>query len=185
MPSATADTLLQSPLSLKGTLPNPRLNFHRLVEDIRTTLGSENGITSSDDLRDVLQERLVKYRSEDAGWQEYGFQDLSQTFTRNLILKGSLTETRYAWPTTTGAGKAMSITEQTTFPRDQVTYMADTLGLHKISNPDPKEYAVSLHLYTPPNAALEGCNVFNAETGESKHVKLYNYYSEHGRKNEG
>ncbi|KAH9204732.1 hypothetical protein DL95DRAFT_398276 [Leptodontidium sp. 2 PMI_412] len=48
--------------------------------------------------------------------------------------------------------------------------MADNLGLHEISNPSPTEYAVSLHLYTPPNAALRGCRVFDAETGESRHV---------------
>ncbi|KAL8996261.1 MAG: hypothetical protein Q9169_004192 [Polycauliona sp. 2 TL-2023] len=98
------------------------------------------------------------------------------------ILKGSLTETRYAWPQSTGPGKAMDVTKQTHLDRDQVVYMADNLGLHKISNLDPKEYAVSLHLYTPPNAAVEGCMVFDPETGLARHVSSYSYYSEFGFK---
>ncbi|KAI4287360.1 MAG: hypothetical protein L6R35_003378, partial [Caloplaca aegaea] len=73
-----------------------------------------------------------------------------QTFTApnddcSQILKGTLTETRYAWPSTTAPSRPMQVTQTTSFHRDQVTYMADTLGLHKISNPDPREYAVSLH----------------------------------------
>ncbi|KAL8656642.1 MAG: hypothetical protein Q9226_002598 [Calogaya cf. arnoldii] len=94
------------------------------------------------------------------------------------ILKGTLTETRYEWPQS--LGEPMKTTSQTNLERDQVVYMADNLGLHKISNPDSVEYAVSLHLYTPPNAAIEGCNVFDPETGVSTHVDSYSYYSEFG-----
>lgn len=55
--------------------------------------------------------------------------------------------------------------------------MADSLGVHKISNPHPTEVAVSLHLYTPPNAAREGCHVWDERTGGRRHVKQNNYYS--------
>jgi len=48
--------------------------------------------------------------------------------------------------------------------------MADSLGLHEIGNPSQTEYAVSLHLYTPPNAAVRGCHVFERESGERRHV---------------
>lgn len=80
---------------------------------------------------------------------------------------------------------------------------ADVLqhGLHKILNPDPEEYAISLHrksksyevfhpcaelisqVYAPPNAANEGCQVFDEETGKATHVIQYNLYSEMGRRN--
>jgi cysteine dioxygenase len=60
--------------------------------------------------------------------------------------------------------------------------MADTLGLHKIANPDPKEIAVSLHLYTPPNAAVYGCNMYDEETGRPQHIEQCNYFSEYGRR---
>ena len=68
------------------------------------------------------------------------------------ILKGSLTETRYAWPTVdrnNGEERPLQILSSTTYDENQVTYMADELGLHRITNPDPNDYAVSLHCKCP------------------------------------
>ena len=64
------------------------------------------------------------------------------------ILKSSLTETRYAWPTVDlnkSEDRHMEVISEKTYQADQVTYMSDKLGLHRISNPDPSNYAVSLH----------------------------------------
>ncbi|KAL8985476.1 MAG: hypothetical protein Q9177_004421 [Variospora cf. flavescens] len=152
----------------KSLLPSPTSRFRRLISDIQTQLGPDDGITASDAVRLSLQDLLEKYHSDESAWQYCAFQDPSQTFTRNLVdrgngsfnlvLKGTLTETRYAWPSTTAPSRPMQVTQTTSFHRDQVTYMADTLGLHKISNPDPREYAVSLHrmflLPSPPLKAL-------------------------------
>lgn len=90
------------------------------------------------------------------------------------ILKGTLKETRYALP---APATQPHVIKETTYRANQVTYMSDELGLHKISNPHPDELAVSLHLYTPPNAAKEGCNVFDARTGRRSHVEQNNYFS--------
>jgi cysteine dioxygenase len=60
---------------------------------------------------------------------------------------------------------------------NKVTYMADSLGLHEIGNPSQTEYAVSLHLYTPPNAAVRGCHVFEEGSGERRHVVQGGYDS--------
>lgn len=43
---------------------------------------------------------------------------------------------------------ALHIQRDTMYGQDQVTYMSDKLGLHRIANPSDTEYAVSLHLYT-------------------------------------
>lgn len=87
---------------------------------------------------------------------------------KDQILQGSLTETRYTWPdhsiVSEGKPSPPRVLKETTFDRDQVFYMSDKvsnharlgccsrvkfgvaqLGLHKITNPDPKSYAVSLH----------------------------------------
>jgi len=63
------------------------------------------------------------------------------------VLKGRLTETRFATPTDKDREdhRPMTKIRETTYSENQVTYMADTLGVHRISNPDPADYAVSLH----------------------------------------
>lgn len=64
------------------------------------------------------------------------------------ILKGRLTETRYAWPTpdtNNGEDRPLQIIQSMTYEENQVTYMSDKLGLHRITNADPNGYAVSLH----------------------------------------
>jgi hypothetical protein len=68
------------------------------------------------------------------------------------VLKGSLTETRFATPTESDVEHQRPMTKihETTFSENDVTYMADTLGVHRISNPHPTEYAVSLHCVSPP-----------------------------------
>jgi len=96
------------------------------------------------------------------------------------VLKGSLKETRFDFPRNNATPP--DVIKETFYQEGQVTYMADELGLHKISNPDPGNVAVSLHLYTPPNAAREGCNIFNERTGKRSHVMQSNFFSVFGRK---
>ena len=64
------------------------------------------------------------------------------------ILKGSLTETRYSWPTierNNAEERPLQTLSSTTYQEDEVTYMSDKLGLHRITNPASNDYAVSLH----------------------------------------
>jgi cysteine dioxygenase len=64
------------------------------------------------------------------------------------ILKGSLTETRYAMPEETAnvtEKSPLEVLAKTTHVENQVTYMSDKLGIHRVSNPDTDNYAVSLH----------------------------------------
>ena len=65
------------------------------------------------------------------------------------VLRGSLTETRFAAPTAVQINydkpTPMIKLSETTYSENQVTYMADTLGVHRISNSNSTEYAVSLH----------------------------------------
>ncbi|PYH95005.1 cysteine dioxygenase [Aspergillus ellipticus CBS 707.79] len=102
------------------------------------------------------------------------------------ILKGSLQETLYAWPDQdkleNGQTSPPQIKKETIYNANQVTYMSDKLGLHRISNPDPNEYAVSLHLYTPPNAATHGFSIFDDKTGKASHIKSSHLYSVRGER---
>ncbi|KAG6358552.1 hypothetical protein INS49_012069 [Diaporthe citri] len=67
------------------------------------------------------------------------------------ILKGNLTETRYAFPQQ-GQSQPLNIISERTHAENDVAYMADDLGLHRMSNKG-SDFAVSLHLYTPPHVA--------------------------------
>ncbi|KAI9806367.1 MAG: hypothetical protein M1825_006482 [Sarcosagium campestre] len=116
------------------------------------------------------------------------------------VLKGRLTETRYAWPAQDHHDslkeddldhsqrqaccgtrrKGMKCIGEKSYGENEVTYMSDELGLHRIWNPDQHNVAVSLHLYTPPHVATTGCAVFNETTGKASHVPEYNVYSEAG-----
>ncbi|KAF7917456.1 uncharacterized protein EAE98_010219 [Botrytis deweyae] len=87
------------------------------------------------------------------------------------IMKGELKETR--WVTPEGGARTaeeMDVEGVRKYRRGKVAYMCDDLGLHSIANPSATEYAISLHLYTPPNAAMHGCHIFDPLTGVKTHV---------------
>ncbi|KAF2139620.1 uncharacterized protein K452DRAFT_275050 [Aplosporella prunicola CBS 121167] len=97
------------------------------------------------------------------------------------VLKGSLRETLYEWPDQALAAQGKPappmIKKETVYHENQVTYMSDQLGLHRISNSDPENIAVSLHLYTPPHAEHFGCQIFDERTGKASHVSQSNFFS--------
>lgn len=102
------------------------------------------------------------------------------------ILSGQLKETLYTWPDCSllnqGKPSPPQINRERIYGENEVTYMSDKLGLHKVSNPDPDNFAVSLHLYTPPNAAVFGCNMFDEKTGKATRALQCQFYSESGHK---
>ncbi|KAJ5616035.1 hypothetical protein N7537_001149 [Penicillium hordei] len=102
------------------------------------------------------------------------------------VLKGKLQEDLYSWPDQeqieNGQISPPQLTKQTTYGENKVTYMSDKLGLHRISNPDQDNFAVSLHLYTPPNAAIYGFGIYDERTGKARHIKQTNYYSFRGHR---
>jgi len=101
------------------------------------------------------------------------------------ILKGSLKETLYATPPSSSklaTQCAPDMTKETIYAENEVTYISDRIGLHKISNASDTEIAVSLHLYTPPHAANFGFNLFDERTGKATHIKQVGFFSERGRR---
>ncbi|CEJ84391.1 Putative Cysteine dioxygenase [[Torrubiella] hemipterigena] len=66
------------------------------------------------------------------------------------ILKGNLTETRYEFPQEGSAPGSMKVISEKTYQENQVAYMADELGLHRISN-QGDDFAVSLHRKKNPS----------------------------------
>ncbi|XP_045782655.1 cysteine dioxygenase type 1 [Maniola jurtina] len=62
---------------------------------------------------------------------------------------------------------------------DDVCYINDAQGLHRMENPSHVDGAVSLHLYCPP---FDSCRVFDSRTGKSTEVKV-TFWSMYGKKN--
>ncbi len=61
------------------------------------------------------------------------------------ILKGDLTETRYAFPDEDKDKEGqMKVISEKTYPENAVAYMADELGVHRVWNRG-SDFAVSLH----------------------------------------
>lgn len=99
------------------------------------------------------------------------------------VLKGQLVETLYDWPEDTNSNneeEKLHIKKVSTYNEGGVSYMSDQIGLHKMSNPNPNDVAVSLHLYTPPYAAKFGCHIFDERSGKSHKVDLSTLYSDKG-----
>jgi len=65
------------------------------------------------------------------------------------ILRGSLTETRYDFPSE-GEHSPMRVKSEKQYHENEVAYMADELGVHRISN-QGSDFAVSLHCQWPWN----------------------------------
>ncbi|KAH7721334.1 cysteine dioxygenase [Aphelenchoides avenae] len=78
------------------------------------------------------------------------------------ILEGSLKETRFAWPE--GEGEPMVETGHDLYSKNDVTYMNDKLGLHRMENPSNSDNTVTLHMYFPP---FDHCQVFDERTGHA------------------
>ncbi|KAJ5591071.1 Cysteine dioxygenase [Penicillium hetheringtonii] len=79
------------------------------------------------------------------------------------VLAGQLHETVYHSPdSNSGEEKPLEIKSSNTFGMNEVTYISDDIGLHRVHNPSDKHVAVSLHHY--------GYNIFNEETGSASFV---------------
>ncbi|KAJ5493437.1 Cysteine dioxygenase [Penicillium diatomitis] len=87
------------------------------------------------------------------------------------VLAGELHETVYKNPNhQPGDHEPLEVKSSTTYAMNEVTYISDDIGLHRVHNPSSDQIAVSLHLYTPPNAADYGYHIFDEATGSASHV---------------
>ncbi|KAI7902607.1 RmlC-like cupin domain-containing protein [Cokeromyces recurvatus] len=68
----------------------------------------------------------------------------------------------------------LTVLKDTIYQPNQVTYVHDKIGLHRISNPNKECGAVSLHLYTPP---YKMCKTFEENTGRARCSGICSFYS--------
>ncbi|XP_060526774.1 cysteine dioxygenase type 1 [Cylas formicarius] len=92
------------------------------------------------------------------------------------ILQGSLEEIRYGWPKE--EGQELEEIRRTRLNLNDVCYINDSLGLHRVENVSSYDTAISLHLYCPP---YDRCSVFNQKTG-TKSTATVTFHSMFGRR---
>ncbi|GAB9465882.1 Cysteine dioxygenase [Globisporangium polare] len=155
-----------------------------------------------------LQALLENYDANSKELQQFAHFDASRNYTRNLIstdhetyalmlicwnrgkyspihdhpsdgcwvkvIQGFVHEVRYQRD-----GPQLVETASTVLTSG-VTYMDDSLGLHKVGNPHAEVDAITMHLYSPP---YEKCRVwFDPSDADKSSVAVSNYYTEFGQK---
>jgi cysteine dioxygenase len=89
------------------------------------------------------------------------------------VLQGEAQECRYR---KVGDGTLVCY-QDVTVQKDDVVFIEDAQGYHKIGNPG-RQPAVTLHLYSPP---IQRCQTWASETDSPHEARMWNY-SEYGRK---
>lgn len=94
------------------------------------------------------------------------------------VLQGELQETRFKWPTEDVEKVGMVEVGRTRLPNNNVCYINDSLGLHRVENPSHSEPAVSLHVYVPP---FTTCQAFDGRTGRRQQCRV-TFWSKYGKR---
>jgi len=94
------------------------------------------------------------------------------------IIQGSLSEVRFAWPENNQEDSGLEEIERNILKTNDVCYINDSLGLHRVENSSHTEQAVSLHLYCPP---FDSCSMFDQRTGHKTSCKV-TFWSKYGER---
>ncbi len=99
-----------------------------------------------------------------SGGQQSPIHDHSGSACFVKVLEGKLTETRYAYPAEEDADREVPLRETAlaTFSPGAVTYIDDSLGLHKMANPSAEDLCATLHIYSPPYSSAKIFNLANS-----------------------
>jgi len=95
------------------------------------------------------------------------------------ILDGSLSEVRFDWPKEEDNEETgLRELSRTMLRTNEVCYINDSLGLHRVENTSHTEPAVSLHLYCPP---FSSCSMFDQRTGHRTNCQV-TFWSKYGER---
>ncbi|KAF4527028.1 hypothetical protein B566_EDAN001576 [Ephemera danica] len=186
---AALTTVIANPPAAKQYLKNS-ISFETLLEELRKLFSSDSvNIEQVKDLmlayrsdpkewkkyakfdryrytRNLVDEGNGKYNLMILCWGEghgSAIHDHADAHCFMKNLQGTLSEVRFAWPTESTEEQELQVLGRNSLGLNQICYINDSMGLHRVENPSHTERAVSLHLYCPP---FDACNVFNARTGQ-------------------
>ncbi|KAK5986054.1 Cysteine dioxygenase [Trichostrongylus colubriformis] len=130
-----------------------------------------------------MEKTLLSYKSDPQDWSQYAMfderniHDHSGSHCFVKMLEGTLKETRFAFPENDTDGVPLVKTGESYVAVNEVTYMSDQLGLHRMENPSHSENAVSLHVYSP---AYDKCSLFDQRTSQ-RHTSQVTFWSRYGK----
>ncbi|XP_046857591.1 cysteine dioxygenase type 1-like [Xenia sp. Carnegie-2017] len=108
--------------------------------------------------------------------QASGIHDHSNSHCFMKIMEGQLKETLYSWPQNNDVEESLNVQECNYFKKDEVAYICDQIGLHRVENESHSNVAASLHLYSPP---FDFACSFDERTGKAFQCPV-TFYSEGG-----
>nr|ACO15183.1 Cysteine dioxygenase type 1 [Caligus clemensi] len=114
--------------------------------------------------------------------QSSSIHDHSNSHCFLKVLDGSLSEILYESPENLSHGpEKIDIieTKRQDCKTNDVTYINDDIGLHRMANPSHSDYAVTLHIYSPP---FQSCSVFDERTGH-RITSPMTFWSKFGERN--
>lgn len=133
--------------------------------------------------RNLIDEGNGKYNILLLCWAESqgsSIHDHSNAHCFMKCLDGELLETKYDWPTKSDDGEESEMKEKckTIMKKNDVCYINDSIGLHRVENTSHSRPAISLHVYIPPYSECKG---FDQHTGKARTCKIA-FYSKYGSK---
>ncbi|XP_054712735.1 cysteine dioxygenase type 1-like [Uloborus diversus] len=183
----TLDDLIRE---LRAVFENDRVNVER-VQDLMSAYKSNPRewikfakFDRHRYTRNLVDEGNGKYNLMLLAWAEgqgSSIHDHANSHCFMKMLDGSLREVRFAWPTEEDEEeKEMQRIGETLLHTNEVTYMNDSLGLHRVENPSHTQTACSLHLYSP---AFDTVLLFDQRTGHKTRGKV-TFWSKYGERTE-
>jgi len=120
--------------------------------------------------RTLIDEGNGKYNLLLLCWAESqgsSIHDHSNSHCFMKCLDGELHETKYEWPEDSDQNdqKEMVQIGQTGLKRNEVCYINDQIGLHRIENKSHSKVGITLHVYVPP---FTECQAFEENSGVRK-----------------
>lgn len=131
--------------------------------------------------RNLVDEGNGKYNLILLCWGEgngSSIHDHSDSHCFYKMLSGGLTETQYEWPKSKKKRAAMTPKQSFSIKENEVGYINDSYGLHRVENKSHTERAVSLHLYSPPFGT---CKSFDERSGHVTKCKV-TFWSKFGER---
>lgn len=133
--------------------------------------------------RNLVDEGNGKFNLMVLAWSEgqgSGIHDHADSHCFMKVLSGCLREIRFAWPQESEDGdeNEMIPIGETELKTNDVAYINDSLGLHRMENKSHSDTAVSLHLYCPP---FETVQLFDQRTGHKSKGKV-TFWSRYGER---